>query len=46
MWAKTNRLGERTFMVVGVLAIIGAFPPPFVGIALILAPAPILAPVT
>jgi uncharacterized membrane protein len=46
VWAKTNRLGGRMFMAAGVLAIIGAFLPPYVGFALLLIPALAILPVT
>ena len=46
VWAKTNRLGGRLFMVAGALAIGGAFLPPFVGFLLILLPVFVILPVT
>jgi len=46
VWAKTNRLGGRLFMVAGVLAILGAFMPRGVGLALVIVPVLIIVPVT
>jgi uncharacterized membrane protein len=45
VWAKTNRLGGRLFIVAGVLAIVGAFMPPLVSVALIIAPLFVILPV-
>jgi hypothetical protein len=46
VWTKTNRLGGRLFIVAGVLAIIGAFLPPLVGIWLLVLPALVMLPIT
>jgi uncharacterized membrane protein len=46
VWAKTNRLGGRIFMVSGVLAIVGAFLPGMWGVALMLVPALAMLPIT
>ncbi|MDR3686892.1 MAG: SdpI family protein [Coriobacteriia bacterium] len=45
VWAKTNRLGGRMLMVAGLLAIVGAFLPPLVGVALIVLPLLVILPV-
>jgi uncharacterized membrane protein len=46
VWAKTNRLGGRLFIAAGVLAIAGAFLPPYWGVALIILPMFVIVPVT
>jgi uncharacterized membrane protein len=46
VWTKTNRLGGRLFMAAGVLAVVGAFLPPLVGLAFIVVPAFVILPVT
>jgi len=46
VWAKTNRLAGRLFVVAGVLAIVAGFLPPLVGVGLILVPALVILPVT
>jgi uncharacterized membrane protein len=46
VWTKTNRLGGRLFVGAGALAVLGAFLPPVVGIALILVPALLIVPIT
>jgi uncharacterized membrane protein len=46
VWARTNRLGGRLFIVAGMLAIIGAFLPPTVGFLFIVLPIFVILPVT
>lgn len=46
VWVKTNRLGGRMFMGAGVLAVLGAFLPPYAGVALIVVPILVILPVT
>ncbi|NTW28635.1 MAG: SdpI family protein [Coriobacteriia bacterium] len=46
VWAKTNVLGGRLFMLAGALAVVGAFLPPVWGIVLLLIPALGLVPIT
>ena len=45
VWAKTNRLGGRMFIVAGLLAIVGAFLPPLVSVTMILVPLFVILPV-
>jgi uncharacterized membrane protein len=46
VWTKTNRLGGRLFMGAGVLAVVGAFLPPSVGLFLAIVPVLVIVPVT
>jgi len=46
VWAKTNRLGGRLFVATGVLALLGAFLPPYAAVALTVGPIFIILPVT
>jgi len=46
VWAKTNRLGGKLFMVAGVLALVGVVLPSGWGIALMLVPALAMLPIT
>lgn len=46
VWAKTNRLAGRLFIIAGLLAIVGALLPPLVGVALIVLPLLVILPVT
>jgi uncharacterized membrane protein len=46
VWAKTNRLGGRLFMVAGALSVVGAFLSPLAGVVFLLVPALVILPVT